>query len=151
LRAVVQRVERASVQVDGEMVGAIERGLLILVAAGKEDTAPGAAAKAAGLADKIAHLRIFADDAGRSNLSLLDTGGSALVISQFTLYADTRRGRRPSFTEAAEPGVAETLVEEFRRTLERLGIVTVSGRFGAHMSVSLVNDGPYTIVLDTED
>jgi D-tyrosyl-tRNA(Tyr) deacylase len=150
LRAVVQRVEHASVRVDGETIGAIEYGLLILVAAGKEDALPNAATKAAGLADKIAHLRIFADKSGRSNLSLLDTGGSALVISQFTLYADTRRGRRPSFTEAADPGPAEALVEEFRVALERLGVTTASGRFGAHMTVSLANDGPYTIVLDTE-
>lgn len=151
MRAVIQRVARASVQVEGETVGAIEGGLLILVAAGSEDTSPSAATKAAGLADKIAHLRIFADESGRSNLSLLDTGGSALVISQFTLYADTKRGRRPSFTQAADPGPAEALVEEFRRALERLGVPTASGRFGAHMTVALVNDGPYTIVLDTEN
>ena len=147
----VQRVERASVQVDGETIGAIGRGLLVLVAAGKEDSLPNAPAKAVGLADKIAHLRIFGDESGRSNLSLLDTGGSALVISQFTLYADTKRGRRPSFTDAADPVPAQALVEEFRAALDRLGIPTASGRFGAHMTVSLVNDGPYTMLLDTED
>ncbi len=140
--------------VDGETVGAIGRGLLVFVAAGREDASTDAAIKpvelASKLADKIANLRIFADESGRSNLSLLDTGGAALVISQFTLYADTRRGRRPSFTEAADPGPAEALVEEFRRALEGLGVPTASGRFGAHMTVDLVNDGPYTIVLDTE-
>jgi D-tyrosyl-tRNA(Tyr) deacylase len=99
----------------------------------------------------VATLRIFPDESGRSNLSLLDTGGSALVISQFTLYADTRRGRRPSFTNAAEPGVAETLVEEFREALETLGVSTAAGRFGAYMAVDLVNDGPYTILLDSEE
>jgi D-tyrosyl-tRNA(Tyr) deacylase len=154
---VVQRVARASVDVEGQVVGSIQAGLLILVGIGQSDTAPRGApqnasqgATVAGLADKIAHLRIFADESGRSNLSLLDTGGSALVISQFTLYADTRRGRRPSFTEAAEQRGAEALVEEFRLALAGLGVPTASGRFGAHMTVSLVNDGPYTIVLDTE-
>ena len=153
------------------VIGAIDGGLLIFAGVGQEDVAPAArgdsqgagsparyatggapdgAAKAAALADKIAHLRIFADEDGRSNLSLLDAGGSALVISQFTLYADTRKGRRPSFTGAADPGPAETLVEELRLALERLGVHTASGCFGAHMTVSLVNDGPYTIVLDTE-
>jgi D-tyrosyl-tRNA(Tyr) deacylase len=159
MRAVVQRVEHASVEVGGEMLGAIQRGLLVFVGVGESDMAPRdalrdaaqeAAAKVAGLADKVAHLRIFADESGRSNLSLLDTAGSALVISQFTLYADTRKGRRPSFTEAADPGPAKALVEEFRLALERLGVPTASGRFGAHMTVSLVSDGPYTIVLDTE-
>ncbi len=165
MRAVLQRVQRASVEVDGEVVGAIEGGLLILLGVGHGDAhptdgegdgtgvgaAPGARpADVAAFADKVANLRIFADQSGRSNLSLLDTGGAALVISQFTLYADTRRGRRPSFTEAADPGPAEALVEEFRAALQRLGVPTASGRFGAHMTVSLVNDGPYTIVLDTE-
>jgi D-tyrosyl-tRNA(Tyr) deacylase len=159
LRAVIQRVARASVEVEGQTAGSIQAGLLILVGIGQSDTAPPGAPQSAsqkdadtvaGLADKIAHLRIFADDAGRSNLSLLDTGGSALVISQFTLYAHTRRGRRPSFTEAADPGKADALVEQFRLALARLGVPTASGRFGAHMTVSLVNDGPYTIVLDTE-
>lgn len=150
MRAVLQRAERASVEVDGQVVGSIERGLVIFVGVGAEDTAEAGAGAVASLADKIANLRIFADDSGRSNLSLLDTGGAALVISQFTLYADTRRGRRPSFTDAAEPGPAEHLVEELRLALEALGIPTASGRFGAHMTVSLVNDGPYTIVLQTE-
>jgi D-tyrosyl-tRNA(Tyr) deacylase len=102
------------------------------------------------MAEKVANLRIFADAEGKANLSLLDTGGAALVISQFTLYADCRRGRRPSFSAAADPGPAAALVDEFRAALERLGISTAAGRFGAHMTVSLVNDGPYTIVLDSE-
>jgi D-tyrosyl-tRNA(Tyr) deacylase len=152
VRVVLQRVKRASVEVEGEVVGAIQAGLLIFVGIGREDDdGAQAATKVQGLADKIAHLRIFADESGRSNLSLLDTGGSALVISQFTLYADTRRGRRPSFTEAADPGPAEAMVEDFRLALQGLGVPTAAGNFGAHMTVSSVNDGPYTIVLDTED
>jgi D-tyrosyl-tRNA(Tyr) deacylase len=163
------------VTVDGELVGAIGAGLLILVGVGREDLpadepasggsggsgapagldSPGhlgdAPARAAAFAQKIAALRIFPDEAGRSNLSLLDTGGSALVISQFTLYADTRRGRRPSFTDAARPAPAEALVEEFRAALEHLGVPTATGCFGAHMTVSLINDGPYTMVLSSED
>jgi len=157
LRAVLQRVERASVEVEGRVVGSIEGGLLIFLGAGRKDVATTEAPEArpsatsvAALADKVANLRIFADESGRSNLSLLDTGGAALVVSQFTLYADTRRGRRPSFTDAADPEPAEAMVEEFRLALEALGVSTASGRFGAHMTVSLVNDGPYTIVLDTE-
>ena len=98
----------------------------------------------------MADLRIFRDSEGKSNLSLLETGGSALVISQFTLYADYRRGRRPSFTDAGDPALAEALVEEFRVALERRGVPTANGVFGAHMIVSLVNDGPYTIVLDSD-
>lgn len=160
MRAVVQRVTHASVRVDGSIVGEIGGGLLVFVGAGKDDLAThsgtGGAdgtmggARAAALADKVANLRIFPDSEGRSNLSLLDIGGAALVISQFTLYADCRRGRRPSFTDAADPIPAEALVEEFRSALERLGVSTAAGRFGAHMTVSLVNDGPYTVLLDSE-
>jgi len=168
MKAVVQRVTRASVVVDDDVVGEIGEGLLIFVAAGREDvtasstgsarasgdpsvTAAPSSTRASALADKVANLRIFPDVQGKSNLSLLDTGGAALVISQFTLYADCRRGRRPSFTDAGDPSPAEALVEQFRLALERLGIPTAAGRFGAHMTVSLVNDGPYTIILDTED
>ncbi len=172
MRAVVQRVNRASVIVDDHVVGEIGEGLLIFVAAGRYDVTapnPGSAgasgepqgeprgiaarcsAQASALAEKVANLRIFPDAEGKSNLSLLDTGGAALVISQFTLYADCRRGRRPSFTDAGDPGPAEAVVEEFRLALERLGVPTAAGRFGAHMTVSLVNDGPYTIILDTEE
>jgi len=147
MRVVVQRVRRASVEVAGETLGIIGPGLVVFVGAGREDLTSDTTA--CMLADKVANLRIFADAEGKANLSLLDTGGAALVISQFTLYADCRRGRRPSFSEAADPGPAESLVEEFRTALERLGVTTAAGRFGAHMTVSLVNDGPYTIVLDT--
>jgi D-tyrosyl-tRNA(Tyr) deacylase len=153
MRALVQRVTEASVEVEGRTVGRIGAGLLVFVGAGKEDLRPAAgsgAGRAAALADKVANLRIFPDAQGKSNLSLLDTGGSALVISQFTLYADCRRGRRPSFSDAADPVPAEDLVEEFRHALERLGVRTAAGRFGAHMTVSLVNDGPYTILLDSD-
>jgi len=164
MRVVVQRVERATCTVAGEVTGEIGAGLLLFVGVGREDvTAEAGEPRAAGdagrcgkpdwspaeaLADKVANLRIFRDSEGKSNLSLLETGGSALVISQFTLYADYRKGRRPSFTDAADPVAAEAMVEEFRQALERRGVPTAAGRFGAHMVVSLVNDGPYTIVLD---
>lgn len=158
MRALVQRVTQASVEIDGSVVGEIGAGLLVFLGAGRQDLEPAgetaAAARgtalAAALADKVANLRIFPDAEGKSNLSLLDIDGAALVISQFTLYADCRRGRRPSFSDAADPAPAEALVEEFQAALERLGIHTASGRFGAHMTVSLVNDGPYTIMLDSD-
>ena len=157
MKALVQRVTHASVRVDDAVVGEIERGLLVFVGAGRDDmeSVDGGKQgpnkpKVAAMADKIVNLRIFPDSAGKSNLSLLETGGAALVISQFTLYADCRRGRRPSFTDAADPAQAEVLVEEFRSALQRLGVPTSAGRFGAHMTVSLVNDGPYTILLDSE-
>jgi len=164
MRALVQRVTRASVEVDGAVVGEIGSGLLVFVGVGRDDlaaddrgparpvagpAAPGAAL-AVALADKVANLRIFYDAEGKSNLSLLDVGGAALVISQFTLYADYRRGRRPSFSHAADPAPAEALVEQFRQALERLGVVTAAGKFAAHMVVSLINDGPYTILVDTD-
>jgi D-tyrosyl-tRNA(Tyr) deacylase len=158
---VVQRVQRAVCEVDGEVTGQIGAGLLLFVGVGREDLARddagGSAARARAvrspavtLADKVAELRIFRDSEGKSNLSLLETGGAALVISQFTLYADCRKGRRPSFTDAADPGPAEAMVEEFRAALEHRGVRTATGRFGAHMVVTLVNDGPYTIVLDSD-
>lgn len=147
MRAVIQRVREASVTVDGTEVGGIRAGLLVLVGAGRGDT-PSTARR---LADKVAGLRIFEDAEGKTNLSLLDVGGSALVVSQFTLYADVRKGRRPSFTGAADPAVATGLVDQFRAALEAAGIPTESGSFGAHMSVSLTNDGPFTLVLDTDD
>ena len=152
MKALVQRVQRASVDVDGTVVGEIGRGLLLFVGVGKNDLeGDGGATRARALADKVANLRIFYDSDGKSNLSLLDTGGAALVISQFTLYADYRRGRRPSFSDAADPGPAEALMEEFCQALERLGVATAAGRFAAHMVVSLVNDGPYTILVDTDE
>jgi len=145
VRAVIQRVKEASVVVGGETVGRVDRGLLVLVGAGHGDTAE----EARALAAKTAVLRIFADAEGKTNLSILDIGGAALVISQFTLYADTRKGRRPSFTDAAAPDLADGLVESYRVALEASGVPTASGRFGAHMEVSLVNDGPFTLVLDS--
>ncbi len=147
MRAVLQRVGRADVTVDGETVGSIGPGLVILLGVGHGD----GEGDADGLAVKVANLRIFEDGEGKTNRSLLDVAGEALVISQFTLYADTRRGRRPSFTDAADPAVAASLVERFRTSLAAAGVPTAAGRFGASMQVSLVNDGPFTIVLDTQD
>jgi D-tyrosyl-tRNA(Tyr) deacylase len=143
MRVVVQRVARAAVSVDGESVASIGPGLLVLVGVGEGDDE----AEAKRIAGKCAELRIFSDDDGRFNLSLLDTGGEALVISQFTLFADVRRGRRPSFA-AARPETAEPLVEAFAEELRRLGVPTQTGRFGAKMSVELVNDGPVTVIVD---
>lgn len=144
MRAVVQRVSSASVRVDGETVGACGPGLLVLVGAGHEDTSE----TATRLAAKIARLRIFPDDAGRFDGSLLDTGGDVLVVSQFTLLADTRKGNRPSFTDAAPPEEAEPLVERVCAALAELGVPVQTGVFGAGMQVDLVNDGPVTIVID---
>jgi D-aminoacyl-tRNA deacylase len=144
VRALIQRVSEAAVEVDGERVAGIGPGLLVLVAAGAGDgpEAP------AGLAGKVARLRIFADADGRMNRSLTDVGGEALVVSQFTLYADVRRGNRPGFTDAAPPDVGERLVDLFADALRALGVPVATGRFGAHMHVSLVNDGPVTIWID---
>jgi D-aminoacyl-tRNA deacylase len=144
VRALIQRVSEAAVEVDGERVAGIGPGLLVLVAAGAGDgpEAP------AGLAGKVARLRIFADADGRMNRSLTDVGGEALVVTQFTLYADVRRGNRPSFTDAAPPDVGERLVDLFADALRALGVPVATGRFGAHMHVSLVNDGPVTIWID---
>jgi D-tyrosyl-tRNA(Tyr) deacylase len=144
MRAVLQRVKAGSVTVDGETVAEIGKGLVILLGVAPEDTL----AIAEQLADKIAHLRIFEDDAGKMNLSVLDVGGDAIVVSQFTLYADNSRGRRPSFIDAAKPDLAEPLVEAFARMLTDCGIPTQTGVFGAHMDVALVNDGPVTIMLE---
>lgn len=145
MRAVVQRVNRASVRVDGEPIAAIEAGLLILLGIAVGDTS----ADAEWLAKKTAELRIFADDAGRFNLSVLERGGEALVVSQFTLLAETRRGRRPSFTEAAPAVQAEPLVRCYEEALRGQGLTVRSGRFGAHMLVDLENDGPVTILLES--
>lgn len=143
MRLVVQRVSRAAVSVDRETVGAIGAGLLVLAAVGHDDTAAGAQR----LAAKVAGLRIFGDDASRMNRSLLDTGGEALVVSQFTLYADTRKGFRPSFVQAARPEVAVPVLAAFVGALRDAGVAVAEGRFGAHMAVELVNDGPVTIIL----
>jgi D-tyrosyl-tRNA(Tyr) deacylase len=147
MRIVAQRVTRASVSVDGAVVGAIEQGLLILVGVADGDTE----ARADALSRKVAGLRIFADADGRFNDSLLDVDGAALVVSQFTLHADVRKGRRPSFTSAARPEVAESLVDYFADALRAQGVRVETGVFGALMSVELVNDGPFTIVIDSAD
>jgi D-aminoacyl-tRNA deacylase len=144
MRAVVQRVTEAEVRVDGEVVGAIGPGLCALVGVTHEDT-PDHAAK---LAAKLFHLRVFDDADGVMNRSLADTGGAALVVSQFTLYGDTSRGRRPSWVAAARPEHAEPLVDAVARELRGLGAQVATGRFRADMRVALVNDGPVTLVLD---
>lgn len=146
MRIVLQRVRSASVAVDGEAVGAIGPGLLALVGVAAGDDA----ATAERAADKTAAMRVFPDDAGRFDRSVADAGGAVLVVSQFTLLADTRKGTRPSFTDAAAPDVAAPLVERYRARLDALGLATAGGRFGAHMQVELVNDGPVTIVLDVQ-
>ena len=145
MRVVLQRVTRASVAVDGETVGAIQRGLLLLVGVAQGDSED----HARRLAQKCAEMRIFPDEDGRFDLSLLDVGGEALVVSQFTLLADTRRGRRPSFAGAATPEIADRLVDAFATALRGAGIPVQTGRFGAKMEVELVNDGPVTIIIDS--
>ena len=147
MRTVIQRVKHASVTVDGEIVGAIDHGLLILLGIGPNDTE----AEAKWLAEKISVMRIFEDGDGKFNLSLLDAGGGALVVSQFTLYADAAQGRRPSFIKAAPPEIAAPLVDRFAALLRSAGVNRVEmGRFGARMLVDLQNDGPVTILLDRE-
>ena len=147
MRALIQRVSRASVTVDGKIVGEIGRGLLVLLGIGMGD----GEAQVKTLSEKIVHLRIFEDDEGKMNRSLLDIGGEVLVVSQFTLYADTRRGRRPSFTDAAPPSVAEPLVERFKEAVATYGLTVADGVFGAYMKVELLNEGPVTIWLDSEE
>jgi D-aminoacyl-tRNA deacylase len=147
VRAVVQRVSKARVVVAGERVAEIDRGLVVLVGVARNDSE----AEAERLAGKVARLRIFEDDAGRFDRSLLDVGGEALVVSQFTLIADTRKGNRPSFTEAAPPEQAEPLYERFCEALRAEGADVEVGVFGARMHVELVNDGPVTITLDVGD
>jgi D-tyrosyl-tRNA(Tyr) deacylase len=144
MRAVIQRVSSAQVDINGQTVAKIGKGLLILLGIGPEDDA----AKTTILAKKIAMMRIFEDDQEKMNLSLLDIHGEAIVVSQFTLYADTRRGNRPSFTDAAKPDLASPLVDQTILELQNLGVPTQSGVFGANMQVSLLNDGPVTILLD---
>ncbi|MEO0946367.1 MAG: D-aminoacyl-tRNA deacylase [Pseudomonadota bacterium] len=146
MRALVQRVSEASVTVDSEVIGEIGEGLLVLACGMAGDTEE----VATKLAQKIAKLRIFRDEEGRMNRSLLDTGGAALVVSQFTLAADTSRGNRPGFSTAAPPDQGEPLVHHFANTLESLGVKIAHGQFGADMAVSLTNDGPVTIWLDTD-
>src|SRR5881409_1055590 len=146
MRAVLQRVSRARVTVEGRVTGEIAAGLMILLGVGREDTS----AVAASLAEKIANLRIFDDDQGKMNRSLLEVKGSALVVSQFTLYGDARGQRRPSFIAAAPPEQARKLYEEFSDALRRLGIPVATGVFKAMMSVESVNEGPVTILLDSD-
>jgi D-tyrosyl-tRNA(Tyr) deacylase len=143
MRAVVQRVARAVVRVDGTAVGEIGRGLMILLGVGPEDDE----ATARSLVDRIVGMRIFEDAEGKTNLAVVDVGAEVLVVSQFTLYADLSRGRRPGFSRAAPPSVAQPLVERFAALVAERGLRVATGRFGAHMAVELVNDGPVTIVL----
>ena len=147
MRALLQRVTRADVRVTGEVIGSIDGGLVILLGVGPTDTPQ----VAADLARRVTELRIFRDEDGRTNRSLMDVGGSVLAISQFTLYADTRRGRRPGFTGAAAPELADDLYRQFVAALRALDVTVEMGRFGAEMAVELVNDGPFTIWLDTDD
>jgi len=146
MRAVVQRVSRARVVVEGKVTGEIGPGLVVLLGVGREDTA----AAVAYLAEKVTNLRIFEDDQGKMNRSLLETGGSALVVSQFTLYGDARGQRRPSYLRAAPPEQAKTLYDEFVEALRALGVKVETGVFQAMMSVELVNEGPVTILIDSE-
>jgi D-tyrosyl-tRNA(Tyr) deacylase len=146
MKVVIQRSKAASVAVDGEITGQIEKGLVLLVgvthADGEED--------AAFLADKVANLRIFEDESGKMNYSLLEAGGDILSISQFTLYGDCRKGRRPNFMNAARPEVAEGLYESFNERLREKGLNVQTGRFGAMMDVSLINDGPVTLIVESK-
>jgi len=144
MRAVIQRVRRGSVSVDGQQIAQIGRGLVILLGVGAQDSDK----QAVALARKIALLRIFADDQGKMNLSMQDIGGEALVVSQFTLYADTRKGNRPSFTDAAPPEIAQSLLDRFVTHLTSFDIPVREGQFGAHMLVEIENDGPVTILLE---
>ena len=147
MRALLQRVSQASVTVEGSTIGEIGPGLLILICAMPDDTFDTATA----LATKIAKLRLFKDEAGKMNLSLPQTGGAALIVSQFTLAADTSRGTRPGFSRAAKPDLAETLYYHFIQAISAQNIPTQTGKFGADMAVSLINDGPVTLWLDTEN
>jgi D-tyrosyl-tRNA(Tyr) deacylase len=144
MRLVLQRVRSGRVLVAGHAIAHISQGFVILLGVGQGD----GETQARTLCDKIVHLRVFEDEQGKMNRSLLDVGGQALVVSQFTLYADTRKGRRPSFTDAALPEIARPLVERFAEMLRELGVPTQTGEFGAHMLVEIANDGPVTIWLD---
>lgn len=146
MRVVVQRVKEASVTVEGEVVGKIGKGLLVLLGVGKEDEGK----DLDYLVDKVVGLRIFQDENDKMNLSLMDIGGELLVVSQFTLYGDVRKGKRPSFTDSAHPEIGERLYEEFVVRARDKGLRVETGVFGAHMDVSLVNDGPVTIMIDSK-
>ena len=145
MRAVIQRVSRGSVLVDGEEIGAIGSGLVILLGVHRDDNTE----DGKYLAQKIVNLRIFSDENGKMNRSLLDVGGQALIVSQFTLWGDTRKGRRPSFIKAAEPDQAEKLYQDFVSEMNRQSITTATGEFGAMMELALINEGPVTLILDS--
>src|SRR5436305_5475669 len=147
MRALLQRVSRASVTVEGQIVGQIGQGLLVLLGVGKDDSE----VQVKTLVDKIVYLRIFGDDEGKMNRSLLDIGGQVLVVSQFTLYADVRRGRRPSFTDAAPPSMDEHLVERFKEAIASYGLTVADGIFGAYMTSEIRYEGRVTIWLDSDD
>ncbi len=147
MRCVVQRVSRASVAVDGEVIASVGVGLLLLVGVTHNDSAR----EADAVAQKVANLRVFPDDDGKMNRSALDVGASAIVVSQFTLYGDIRKGRRPSFIQAAQPDIAAPLVERVVETMRSAGVAVQTGRFGAEMLVELVNDGPVTIWIDSDE
>lgn len=147
MRAVVQRVREASVTIDGNAVATIGKGLMVLLGVGHSDDE----VAASWMADKLTHLRIFENDAGKFDRSILEIGGSVLLVSQFTLYADTRKGRRPSFSDAARREHAAPLCEAVAEQLRRRNVPVATGRFGAHMQVSLINDGPVTVWLDSAD
>lgn len=146
MRAVLQRVSAGRVSVDGQVLAEIDNGLVILLGVGHGDTLE----EVRWMAEKCANLRIFEDSEGKTNLSILEVEGRAIVVSQFTLYADTRKGRRPSFIRAADPAMAQPLVDQFAAALEAHGVPTQSGEFGAHMLVEINNDGPLTIILERE-
>lgn len=147
MRAVIQRVSEGSVSVEGKIIGEINQGLVILLGVTHDDTRE----DADYLSEKIANLRIFNDDAGKMNRSLLDVSGAVLAISQFTLYGNTRKGRRPSFVEAAPPEIADPLYEYFMANIREKGVVVEKGQFGAMMQVKIFNDGPVTILLDSQE
>ncbi|MET3682512.1 D-tyrosyl-tRNA(Tyr) deacylase [Alkalibacillus flavidus] len=147
MKAVVQRAAHGSVEVNGETTGAIQEGLVVLLGVTHDDTEK----DINYIADKVTNLRIFEDDAGKLNLSVKDVGGHVLSISQFTLYGDTRKGRRPSFIEAAKPDYANKLYEQFNDRVRESGVPVETGAFGEHMNVSLLNDGPVTLILDSNE
>ncbi|MBN2413859.1 D-tyrosyl-tRNA(Tyr) deacylase [candidate division KSB1 bacterium] len=147
MRALIQRVSKASVKVDGKIIGEINKGLVVLLGVNNNDNND----TAGFLANKIINLRIFEDESGKFNLSAMDLGAEILAISQFTLYADCRRGRRPGFTEAAHPDISEPLYNQFIQLLKTSGLKVETGQFGAHMLVEIHNDGPVTIMLDSDE